>query len=89
MAERDRSRKKEDEVYRKHHKEKGASCPFGPWEIPKKGFSVCPDKSEIKQRQGNVKNGDKNGSHSFLMSQFLLEFRHLSCQKQETCGMRS
>ena len=72
-----------------HHKEKCALDPLGPWEIPKKGLSICPDKSKVEQRQGDAENGDKNGSLSFLKSQILLEFRHLLCQKQESGRSRS
>jgi hypothetical protein len=58
MANSDRSRQKVDEMYCEYKQEERTFDPFGPWEIPKKGLSVGPDKTEIEDRHCDGKNGD-------------------------------
>jgi len=60
MVEGDCSRQKEDEMCGQHYEQKWAFDLLSPGEIAKKGLSICPDKSEIEKRQGDVENGDQD-----------------------------
>jgi hypothetical protein len=60
----------------------------GPREITKKRLSVGPDKSEVKQWQGDVENDDKNGLLSFLELNFSPNL-DICCARNKKAAIRA